>query len=52
MRAERQRLRLELLMLRPRPEGVQRFMVEFEMLPGRLDGKCAKGLRQAAGYRE
>ena len=52
MGAEWQRLRFELLTLRAHPEGMQRFLVEFEMLPGRLEGKCAKGLPQAAGYRE
>lgn len=49
MGAERQRLRFELSMLRPRPEGMQRFLVEFEMLPRGLEGKCAKGLPQTAG---
>ena len=49
MGAERQRLRFELSMLRPRPEGMQRFLVEFEMLPGRLEGKCAQGLAADRG---
>ena len=52
MGAERQRLRFELLTLRPRPQGRQRSPVEFEMLPGRLEGNCAKDLPQTAGYRE
>ena len=51
MGAERQRLRIELLMLRARPERMQRFLIEFEMLPGRLEGNCAKGLPQTRGYR-
>lgn len=52
MGAERQRLRFELLMLRPHPEGPQRFMSEFKSLPGRWEGKRTGGLPQTAGYRE
>lgn len=52
MCTEWQRLRLEPLMLRCRLEGMRRSLVEFEMLPGRLEGKCAKGLPQTGGYRE
>ena len=45
----RQPLRFELSMLRPRLKGIQRSLVEFEMLPGRLDGKYAKDLPSTAG---
>ena len=48
----RQPLRFELSMLRPRLKGIQRSLVEFEMLPGRLEGKCGKGLPQTVGDRE
>ena len=43
---------VELLMMRPCPEGMQRFLVELKTLPGSLDGKSAKGLRKTAGCRD
>ena len=40
------------MMLRPRLEAMQRSSAEFEMLPGRLEVKCAQDSPQTEGYRE
>ena len=42
--------RVDLVILWPRPQGMQRIVIECKILPGRLDDTLAKGLPQTAGY--
>ena len=44
------RQRVDLLVLWPGPEGMQRFVIECKILRGKLDATLAKGLPQTAGY--
>ena len=44
------RQQVDLLVLWPGPQGMQRFVIECEILRGRLEATLAKGLPQTAGY--
>ena len=44
------RQRVDLLLLWPRPQGMQRFVIECKVLRGRLDRTLEKALPQTAGY--
>ena len=44
------RQRVDLLVLWPGPEGMQRFVIECKILRGKLEATLAKGLPQTAGY--
>ena len=46
------RQRVDLLLLWPRPPGMQRFVIECKILRGKLDKTLGTGLPQTAGYRE
>ena len=42
--------RVDILIRWPRPQGMQRFVIECKILQDGLDDTVAKGLRQTAGY--
>ena len=42
--------RVDLLILWPRPQGMQRFVIECKILRGKLEATLAKGLPLTAGY--
>ena len=42
--------RVDILIRWPRPQGMQRIVIECKLLRGRLDDTLAKGLPQTAGY--
>ena len=44
------RQRVDLLVLWPGPQGMQRFVIECKILRGKLEATLAKGLPQTAGY--
>ena len=44
------RQRVDILILWPRPQGMQRIVIECEILRGRLEDTLDKGLPQTAGY--
>ena len=44
------RQRVDLLLLWPRPQGMQRIVIECKILRGRLESTLAKALPQTAGY--
>ena len=44
------RQRVDLFILWPRSQGMQRFVIECKILQGKLEGTLEKGLPQTAGY--